>query len=63
LIGAVVALACRACGDAEFTVTPTTARSSSTRSALTTTRWRPRVILLQHPDRHDLARYLGERIG
>jgi hypothetical protein len=23
----------------------------------------PRVIVLQHPDRHDLAWYLGERIG
>jgi hypothetical protein len=30
---------------------------------VTTTRWRPRIILLQHPDRHDLAWYLGERIG
>lgn len=30
---------------------------------VTTSRWRPRVILLQHPDRHDLAWYVGERIG
>ena len=28
-----------------------------------TTRWRPRLILLQHPDRHDLAWFLGERIS
>lgn len=28
----------------------------------TTRRW-PRYLLLQHPDRHDLAWFIGERVG
>lgn len=30
---------------------------------VTTTLDRPHVVVLQHPDRHELAWYLGERIG